>query len=335
MKCKKNHYVPEFYLRSFSFLHAGDRKAKLWVYDKEPKQPRKQSPNDTAAINDLYIMSAPGVAATDLEKSFSKQENIAAPILASWQKPGVLPKIEDIREIAYFVALLHLRNPKVARWVEAVTEVVSAEKAKALANNDVMFDKFWRWFIDKESKSPLTKDQVRALLFNFDENFIVKIDTKYATLSPLRHADAVCIELKKMYWCLCSAPREWDFITSDSPVVVRFRKGNGVAFGGGFAHPTAQVTLPISPRVCLYLSRTFNRKSASVNSAFVKMVNRRMAINAERYVFASSMSEGIERLVKKYSDTRQSPRCDKAEIIDDMRTRAHYRRNQETERPAT
>lgn len=328
MKYKKNHYIPEFYLKSFSVVHPGDRNLKLWVYGKEPKPPRKQSPKDTATINGLYLVSAPGVHLTDLERSFSKQESIVAPLLENWQKPSELPKIDDIREIAYFLALLHLRNPKTAKWFEAVSEVVSAEKARAMANDDGMFEKFWQWFLAKESEPPrITKEQFRKLALNFDENFTVKIDAKYATLSPLAQADAVCNELKKMYWCLCSAPKEWDFITSDSPVVVRFRKGDGVAFGGGFGHPTAQVTFPISPRVCLYLSRTFNRKAVAVNPTFVKNANRRTAINAERYVFASQLSEGIEKLAKKYSVTRKQPRLDKGEMVEDMRIRAMRRKS--------
>ena len=324
MKYRKNHYIPEFHLKSFSVVHAGNRNPMLWVYDKEPTEPRKQSARNTAVINDLYLMSAPGVSSTDLETSFGKQESIVAPLLAKWQKPSELPKIDDIREVAYFLALLHLRNPKTAKWVEAVSEVVSAEKAKAIANDDVMFDKFWQLFLAKEFEPPrITKEQFRKLALNFDENFTVKIDAKYATLSPLAHADAVCNELKKMYWCLCSAPKEWDFITSDSPIVVRFKKGKGFGFGGGFGHPTAQVTFPISPRVCLLLSRNFKWKAFAVNSSFVKDANQRMAINADRYVFASRLSEGTEKLTKKYSYTREMPRLDKAEVIEGMRKRKH------------
>ena len=59
MKYKKNHYIPEFYLKSFSVVHPGDRNLKLWVYGKEPKPPRKQSPKDTATINGLYLVTLP------------------------------------------------------------------------------------------------------------------------------------------------------------------------------------------------------------------------------------------------------------------------------------
>jgi hypothetical protein len=173
------------------------------------------------------------------------------------------------------------------------------------------------------SSKHLTKEQVREKLLNFDEHFIVKVDPQYTTFSPLAHADAIYDELIKMYWCLCTAPDGVHFITCDSPVVVRFRKGDGVGFGGGFGHPTAEVTFPISPNVCIGLTRYNKYKALFVDSEFVKKVNRRMALNAERYVFSHELKKGIESLVKKNSFTRQLPRVDKEEILANLRARQH------------
>ena len=328
MNYKKNHYVPESYLKSFAVVHTGDRNPMLWVYDKENREPRKQSPKNTAVINDLYKLSASGLSPYALEIAFSKQESSVSPILSRWREPGAVPNISDIREVAYFVALLYLRNPKTAKWFEAMSEVVAVERAKALARDSSQFEKFWEALVAEGSPSSkaLTKEELREMVLNFDEHFTVKIDRKSATFSPLAHADAIYNELTKMYWCLCTGPEEWNFLTSDSPVVVRFGKGNGIAFGGGFGHPTAQVTFPISPRVCVYLSRNHRWKVVPVDSTFVKNANRRTAINAERYVFASQIIEGIEKLAKKYSFTRKQPRLDKNEVIENMRARAMRRK---------
>jgi len=329
MKYRKHHYVPEFYLRFFSVIHAGDRNPMLWVYDKEQSNPRKQSPKDTAAINDLYRVSKPGMASNAVEIAFSKLENAVSPILTRWQSPRAVPTIDEIVEGAYFLALLHLRNPKMAKFVEAVADVVAGEKIKAIARDDTRFDQFWQWYLEKESgPPPIGKEEYRKLALEVDQRFVLQVDPEHATLSPLAHADAICQELKKMYWCLCSAPKDTDFITSDSPLVVRFRKeSGGLAFGGGFGHQAAQVTFPLSPRACLYLSRTCRWKALSVSSTFVKNANRRTVINAERYVFASQRSSGIEKLVKKYAGTRHHPRIDKQEVIEDMRRRAIQRQS--------
>ena len=94
-------------------------------------------------------------------------------------------------------------------------------------------------------------------------------------------------------------------------------------FGGGFGHPTAEVTFPISPNVCIGLTRYNKYKALSVDSEFVKKVNRRMALNAERYVFSHELKKGIESLVKKNSFTRQLPRVDKEEILANLRAHQH------------
>lgn len=319
MKYKRNHYVPEFYLNNFSLIHTGDRKAQLWVYDKEENAPRKQSPRDTAVINDLYTILAPDLPSNALEIAFGKQESAVSLILAKWGQKGAVPTINEIVEVAYFLSLLHLRNPKTARWYEAVAELVAVEKAKALARDGAQFDKFWQTLMKEGTIPPeLTKDKFREMAQSFDEHFIVKFDSKYTTFAPLRYSKAIFGELKKMYWCLCSAPTGRSFITSDSPVVVSFKKEEVLAFGGGFGHPRAQVRFPISPHVCLYLSRNFPYKTSKVSSDFVKDANRRMAINAERFIFASSLSDGIEKLVKKYAFTRNQPRFDKDEMIENM-----------------
>ena len=209
-----------------------------------------------------------------------------------------------------------------------MAQLVLVERAKALARDSAQFNRFWETLVAEKNPPPkLTKERFREMALNFDEHFVTKIDSKYATFSPLQHATAIYDELKQFYWCLCRAPSGWNFITCDSPVIVRFRKGDGVAFGGGFGHPTAQVIFPISPSVCVYLSRNFSYKAVLVNSTFVKNANRRTAINAERYVFASLISDGIAKLVKKCSFTRQQPRLDKDEIIENIRTKAIHRKS--------
>ena len=325
MKYKRNHYVPEFYLSKFSLIPAGKRKAQLWVYDKEEIAPHEQSPRDTAVINDLYKIFTPDFPSNALELAFGDQENTISPILTRWTKKGAVPTIDEANEVAYFLALLHLRNPKTASWYEAVAELVAVEKAKAFAQDSVQFDKFWETLMKEGSiSSKLTKEKFREMTKNFDKHFVIKFDHQYITLSPLKYADDIFNELRKMHYCLCSAPDGWSFITSDSPVVISFPKEGGLAFGGGFGHPKAQVRFPISPQVCLYLSRNFRNKTSKVNTDFVKDANRRMAINAERFIFASFRSDGIEKLVKKHAFTRHQPRLDKDEMIENMINRTKH-----------
>ena len=155
-------------------------------------------------MNDLYTISDETLPPHALEESFGKQESQIAPILARWREAGAVPQIDEIREVAYFVALLHLRNPKAAKFFEAMVEVMAVERAKSIARNHAHFDRFWDNLVAEGAPSSklFSKEQVREKILQFDEHFIVKFDPKYTTLSPLAHADAIYDELIKMYWCL-------------------------------------------------------------------------------------------------------------------------------------
>jgi hypothetical protein len=115
----------------------------LWVYDKDSNEPRQQSPKDTAAINDLYRISHDETMSPHaLENSFGKQEGEVAPILAGWRKRGAAPHIKEIPEVAYFIALLHLRNLKAAKFFEAMSEIMRIEKVKSIARSDAHLNGF-------------------------------------------------------------------------------------------------------------------------------------------------------------------------------------------------
>lgn len=90
MAYKRNHYVPEFYLKSFAVPIPGHRKPKIWVYDKEGGPPRQQSPKDTAVMSDIYtIRNVEGVQPHFLEQSFAKCDQRSS---QSWNDGKSLPR---------------------------------------------------------------------------------------------------------------------------------------------------------------------------------------------------------------------------------------------------
>lgn len=62
--------------------------------------------------------------------------------------------------------------------------------------------------------------------------------------------------LLELNWSICDAPSGADFLTGDSPVtsIALFDDGM-VQFGANFVHPNFEVSFPISPSVCLYLTK--------------------------------------------------------------------------------
>ena len=101
------------------------------------KQPRKQSPRHTAAIKDLYYVV----------RRSSCEESLVSTILAKWHLPNAQPTISEIPVIPYFLALLYLRNPKTANFFDALGRLVAAESTKALAHDEMKFNKLWEHFL--------------------------------------------------------------------------------------------------------------------------------------------------------------------------------------------
>jgi hypothetical protein len=105
MVYKRNHYVPEFYLKSFALPMPGRRKPMIWVYDKDGSATRQQSANDTAVMNDLYtIQNVEGVQPHFLEQAFAKSESVVKPILERWNEPGAKPAVKEFFMVSQFLA---------------------------------------------------------------------------------------------------------------------------------------------------------------------------------------------------------------------------------------
>ena len=121
MAYKRNHYVPEFYLKSFALPMPGRRKPMIWVYDKDGGSTRQQSAKDTAVVRDLYtIRNFEGVQSHFLEHEFAKYESAVKPILERWKEPGAKPAVKEIFVASEFLAYLYLRVP---RTIDAIKQI--------------------------------------------------------------------------------------------------------------------------------------------------------------------------------------------------------------------
>jgi hypothetical protein len=85
-------------------------------------------------------------------------------------------------------------------------------------------------------------------------------------------------------------------------------------FGGGLALPNVQISFPLSPNVCLWISRKPTPKYERMRADFVTEINRRSAAMAERFVISPYRSNNIQRMVKEFAPLYGKPKLD-AEII--------------------
>ena len=116
-------------------------------------------------------------------------------------------------------------------------------------------------------------------------------------LSP---SDKITPMLDKMTWSLFEAKHGY-FITSDNPLVrVVDPKSHHPIYGDrGFMNKTAEVTLPLSPKVLLLLSWDESLRSiGALERDGVHQVNVIRAAHSERYLFAHINDKRIAKLAK-------------------------------------
>jgi len=132
MTVRRNHYVPDFYLRMFT-----GPDERIFVYDKLNESERSQSTRDTAVERDLYTAISPdGEFIDDVEtKLLQPIESAVAPILKTLiAREGKLPK-GSAEIVGTFVAMLSARVPRNIDVAREMGRILVIEYQKALARN--------------------------------------------------------------------------------------------------------------------------------------------------------------------------------------------------------
>ena len=179
-----------------------------------------------------------------------------------------VPEPQKIIQVAWFLAILHMRVP---RMVEAVKEIGFAyllAEYQRLAEYPEKAAKSWQGFCGTIGEAEgFTWEQFQQFIKNPLKNFRIELNEKYALGMSMRNAINIWPHLLDLNWCLCLAPEREFFVTSDAPVNVFLPEGSGARFGGGFASEAVQVAFPISPNIYLFLDRKHSQKGGELTSA--------------------------------------------------------------------
>jgi len=314
---KRQHYVPQFYLEFFT---SGD--GTFWVYDKEGGGglPRKQTPINTAVESYFYSFDTPeGEKNNYIEEELSKIESTARPILAHWQTKGVRPEHSEILQIAGFLALMHTRVPRNVQAAGEMTEALAIGMLKEEAKDEAKMQEYWDQFCEIHGQpETLTFEEVLEFAHSpeTNKNYRIEFNHKAALAQSMSQTMLISHLLLEMNWCLCTAPSQSFFITSDTPLNVFAPTGEGtVIFGGGFRLPGAEVAFPLSPDVCLLLNRSHTQGRRRVKKNTVSEINRRTAFMAERFIISPLKTKQVGELVHKAAKTREMPKIDQEDVI--------------------
>ncbi|WAX94249.1 DUF4238 domain-containing protein [Aminobacter sp. NyZ550] len=237
-KYKRNHWVPQAYLRAFA---ADSNRAKIWTFGKTDGDPMLKPISKVAVKFYLYAPGENGQRDYSTEQKLGDLEQLFGNPFWSKVSTGFidLNKPTIRKGVALLTAVMHLRNPKM---LERTTDIYERFRELFMTEDeppDIVEIAGRRLEVDKESW-PAYRDAAPD-------------DIKRMWLGSLNQAAWMAELLLKMRWAIIASDTPV-FITSDNPVTIihpslQFR---------GLKDPETSVLFPLSPTRMLYLD---NRRS--------------------------------------------------------------------------
>lgn len=303
---KRHHIVSMFYLSFFKSPGQRGKNPVVWVYDKECPEPRLVSVRNAAVENDLNTLQIGGLPNTELESLLGSLESRVKPIFERWHQGGVNEKPPVNELVAEFLALQYLRVPRSINLVEEAMVMSANRWIDSLRDNpDKLTSVLAQMIEDGYAPQGGILDRVCEDLQNERHRPSLSLKRSVAVSFSILQCEDVARSLVSMDWRLVRAGSNEAFITSDCPVCPCAIEGRTAKFGSLWDHPMVEVTFPLAPEVCLVLCRRGSFLKALPDSAAVTEVNRRTALMAERFVFASEKSEAVQQVVSDFSYTRR------------------------------
>lgn len=104
-------------------------------------------------------------------------------------------------------------------------------------------------------------------------------------------------------WSILQAPEGMEWITSDNPVVKLNYYGEGsYDFKGGWGNEGSEIIFPLSPELLLYTQVGNKARMNTVSIELATTLNRFIAENAHRHIFASNPTDGISSIIPRVVD---------------------------------
>lgn len=274
---RRQHYVPQWYLRRFRDPTSKAGRDYVAAYDQRSKtQHERMAIKNVAVEADLYTMSAVRAAdAYKVEELLARRDELDFHLTERILKQGKVDR-DDIPEVKQFIAFQYFRT----RWFREMLRSdyrseqprLAAELAKAGPPPAWPADQqaeFWQAVEELrrgEWVAPDGEDGLLELQFSVYESFLAGLDL-FGGFTVVLLSDAA-------------------FVTSDNPIVVRHLETSqwGTVMEIGLAH-TVELWVPLSPRHALLLTRSIPRCPMLVNLLIpqVRSINNALMQVSDRW----------------------------------------------------
>lgn len=299
MKKKRQHIVPQSYLRAFvDPTTPPGHEPYVWVYEGERGSPYARAPRKTAVKSHYYTFTpANGSREPAVEDMLEKIESVGLPVLkdlAVGRDPSDLTQ-DERAGFSLFVGMLELRVPRWRDSIEKVAEDVMKHALQIAAAHPEYFERTVKKALAATGETA-TKDIESVRQFALSGDYDVDIDPLHSLQMMVKMAPTVAEYVFDCRWRVLEAPEGHAFFTSDAPLVKvsTVRLPPPWCWGTGWATPWMEATLPLTPRACLLISLHHPEGRELIHAQVVREVNWRTATFAYQEVYSSRQLDSTQ-----------------------------------------
>lgn len=294
----KHHFVPAFYLRGFVERRppTGHEPA-LWVADRQEAVVRRRSPKNAAALTDYYaVTTAEGKKDQSAETSIAALESAVSSLLHDLPESSDALAVEDRAFLSRFVAVQMTRVPAYRSYLERTISKTRTIVVDMLTHDRRLFAHCLRKAYPERAFS---ESQVERVFTAAGEGeWVIPADPESSLYHALKVAEGVAPLMDNMDWTFLVDSDE-TLVTSDNPVQV-FHSASRKLSNSALLNRDAEITLPLTPRVCLVMAHgKLPGRMASANA--VKAMNEFRIFGARRFVYAHTRS-GADAAIRHWQE---------------------------------
>jgi hypothetical protein len=301
MSTQQAHFIPQTYLREFSF---DLKRKKVYAYNEKTGDVRPSSIDTICSRRYLYqVQDADGAPSDEIEDYLAKE---VEPRYADWlalirQKERLENSV--IADLAHYVALQHVRTPTSLDHTEDLGKQVFIEStneqwAKLLEDDErrrvmaKMEKAHPEVFAKARQQNPdaeeyLTRQDIQDIIDGKGVELQIDVGKNNIIKSMLEQVSFIAEKIVASGWNFVFAPEGKEFITTDKPAYVMIPALGGVVTFkvGGFGRPGAGVVFPLARDVCLMIEQgDYYQKFGTARPEWVDRINGLTAAHHEQYI---------------------------------------------------
>lgn len=309
---KNHHYVSQSYLKAWANKHH-----RIWTYrtlvsNSGVPEWSQSSIRSIANHQHLYTRTIVGDESDEIEVWMDQEIESPAQIALSKAR-----SIEPLNRLEWecllrFVALHHIRSPanyieSMERWKLKIPSIMEGVMQSAVSKMKTHQNQSHISANETNHDTKMIPMKVTKEINDTSERMHLKAEVLLGRglwLFSIRHIMSnTCKVLNKHTWSIIRAPEGIEWITSDNPVVrLNYYEEGSYDFKGGWGNKGSEIIFPLSPKLLLYTQVGNEARMNTVSIELATTLNRFIAENAHRHIFASNPTDEISNIIPRVVD---------------------------------